>query len=660
MKQHRIIQYPLGNADCALIRPAGGQLIVVDCALIGGNEPDDLRIDLRRALREDIGPRREIDVLALTHLDKNHYRGATELFRLGPSPRDQVDARIRVRQLWVPAALIFEEGLGAEEARVIQQEARSRLKRGSGIRVFSCPRTLERWMHREGLDPSSREHLITHAGTCVPEFSLAREGFEVFVHAPFADAAESSREIERNATSLVLHLTFSVGDRITRVFLAGDIECEDFARIVLNAERSGNQNCLLHDAAKLPHHLSSGSLGRDNGVDQTQPLDPIKRFYEQYGQPGVHLVGSSKVVETDATDGPPHPEAARYYESVAAGKGGKFVVTMEYPTKTAPDRLILDITLSGVSVVDSQSPGGVRKSIAPVVVVPAQPGPPCHPRVPPPERPSKPWAEIRPTDGGVGDSICPPPGEPSSDPVHLLQARRLNLLRVLGSQMARVQERFTDLALTWREHLGFVVAGTLGFITNYGERDIRDQYRLEIWIPDDYPESVPIVFELDGRVARSFGHFMAFGNLCLGAPIDVRMKFARNPTLIRFLEDLVVPYLASWSHLRDHGRLPFGELAHGARGLLRYYGDEFGTNRISTLGLLAHLADGSPHGVRRCPCGSGRRFEHCHERVLRQLQRHLHPTFDHELREMIAYAREVCRKLPRWVLPAKFADEDKG
>lgn len=656
MTYYRFFHYPLDNADCTLIRTAAGRLILVDCAATARREPGDLRIDLHRALREDIGPRREIDVLVVTHLDEDHYRGLTEVFRLGLAPADEVDSRIEVRQLWVPAAAIVEEGLESEEARVIQREARARLRQGSGIRVFSCPRTLVRWLHREGLEPKDREHLITHAGTCVPEFSLARDGLEVFVHAPFADAAESRREIERNATSVVLHLTFSVGGRDTRVFLGADVECEDLGRIVLNAERSGNRNRLLHDVAKLPHHLSYGSLARDKGVEQTTPLDPIRRLYEQYGQPRVHLIGSSKIVEPGATDGPPHPEAARYYKRVALSKGGRFLVTMEYPTKTAPGRLILDIGPSGVSIVEARPLGGVRKTVAPVVIVPAKPGPPTHPRVPPPERPSKPWAEIRSTDGEVGDAIGRPRGTAAVGRPRPVQAGRVRLLDSLVSQMARVQERFPDLSLTLREDIGFVVTGTLGFVTNYGERDIQDRYRLEIWIPGDYPRAVPVVFESDGRVDRSFNHFMSFGNLCLGAPIDVRMKFARNPTLIRFLEDLVVPYLASWSHLRDHGELPFGELAHGARGLLEYFGDVFGTNRISTLGLLAHMADGMPKGVRRCPCGSGLRFEHCHASVLSQLQRHMHPTFDHDLKGMIAHVRELSRKLPRSAVPAKFRE----
>ena len=657
MKHHQLFQYPLDNADCTLIRTADDRLILVDCAAMTGSESDDLRIDLPRALREDIGSRWEIDALVLTHLDQDHFRGVTELFRLGPSPGKRIDSRIEVRQLCVPAAAIVDEGLESAEARVIQQEARSRLKQGSGIRVISCPSTLVRWMRTEGLEPKDREHLITHAGTCLPEFSLARDGLEVFVHAPFADSAESKREIERNETSVVLHLTLSVGGRTTGVFLAADVECEDLARIVRNSERSGNQNRLLHNVVKLPHHLSYGSLNRDKGVKQTKPLDPIRRFYEQYGQPGVVLIGSSKVVEPGATDGPPHPEAARYYESVAASKGGTFVVTMEFPTKTAPDRLILDIGPTGVSIIESRSPGGVRKSVAPVVIVPAKPGPLSHPRVVPRERPSKPWAEIRPTDGSVGISVSRSPGTAAVDRSQLVQAGLRRLHDALVPQMERVQERFPNLSLTWREYPGFVVTGTLDFVMNCRGCDIRDQYRLEIWILGDYPESVPIVFELDGRVDRSFNHFMSFGNLCLGAPIEVRMKFSRNPTLIRFLEDLVVPYLASWSHLRDHGRLPFGELAHGPRGLLEYFGEVFGTNRISTLGLLAHLVDGSPEGVRRCPCGSGRRFEGCHANILRQMQRHLYPMFEQELKEMIAHARVVSWKLPRSAVPVKFREK---
>ena len=48
--------YPLGNADCCLIRLDNDKLIVVDYAdMRNANDPEDKRIALSEAFDEDIG-----------------------------------------------------------------------------------------------------------------------------------------------------------------------------------------------------------------------------------------------------------------------------------------------------------------------------------------------------------------------------------------------------------------------------------------------------------------------------------------------------------------------------------------------------------------------------------------------------------------------------
>jgi hypothetical protein len=81
------------------------------------------------------------------------------------------------RELWVPAAVITEEGC-TDEDRIIRQEARYRLKKGAGIRVFSRPEQLETWLLSEGLSIDARRSLITDAGQLVPGWSVETQGIE--------------------------------------------------------------------------------------------------------------------------------------------------------------------------------------------------------------------------------------------------------------------------------------------------------------------------------------------------------------------------------------------------------------------------------------------------------------------------------------------------
>jgi hypothetical protein len=112
--------------------------------------------------------------------------GSSDFFYLEHAAKYQTSGRIKIRELWVPAAAIIEEGC-EDEDRIIRAEARYRLKMGKGIRVFSRPDKLKEWFENEGLTLESRAHLITDAGQLIPGFSLASDQVEFFVHSPFCD-----------------------------------------------------------------------------------------------------------------------------------------------------------------------------------------------------------------------------------------------------------------------------------------------------------------------------------------------------------------------------------------------------------------------------------------------------------------------------------------
>ena len=133
----------------------------------------------------------------------------------------------------------------------------------------------------------------------------------------------------------------------------------------------------------------------------------------------------------------------------------------------------------------------------------------------------------------------------------------------------------------------------------YESRTIEDHYLLDLQIPANYPESPPFVFETEGKIPKDFDHFMVAGDFCLGAPIEVRRRFAGHKNLLRFIEDQVIPYLFTYSYKRVHGELPFGDLRHGTEGLLQYYTEFFGTSPVEAMELLKCLADDS------CPAAHG-------------------------------------------------------
>ncbi len=192
----------------------------------------------------------------------------------------------------------------------------------------------------------------------------------------------------------------------------------------------------------------------------------------------------------------------------------------------------------------------------------------------------------------------------------------------------KLYEQFLDLSLSFpnirlqRDGKGpWYVSGVLKFSREYSGRPIDDQYSVKIIVPDAYPDVLPQIFETGNRIPTDY-HRYADESLCLGAPLAVKQKFRRQPTLLGFVDNCVIPYLYSFSYKSKFGKMPFGELSHGGIGILEYYQDLFGVkDRRRVLKLLQILAEGNYRGQDRCPCGSGKHIRSCHGKLLLELQK---------------------------------------
>lgn len=362
--------FPLGNADSCLIDLAGGQKLLFDYANVRcADDPNDRRVDLAARLRDDLAlaKRSSFDVVGITHLDDDHIHGASEFFHLRHAAKYQGEGRIKIDVLWVPAAVIIEDGCD-DEAKIIQAEARYRLREGSGIRVFSRPAKLDAWLRANGLTLESRKHLITDAGQIVPGFTKAVDGVEFFVHSPFASRLEDGTVLDRNVDALALQATFVVDGVETKLFLASDLDHQALSEIVRITRLKGRDERLEWDVCKLPHHCSYLSLGPDKGKEKTKPVPAVAWLFEDQGQEGGVVVSTSKPIPLNDDDPqPPHRQAANYHRDIAVSRNGYFKVTMEHPTSTRPDLLVITIdrhkasiymraATVGASVITSRTP----------------------------------------------------------------------------------------------------------------------------------------------------------------------------------------------------------------------------------------------------------------------------------------------------------------
>lgn len=361
---HKLNFYPLGNADTCLIELEKSKMLLFDYAnLRNPAYESDKRIDLATDLRNtlDAAKRDYIDVVAFTHGDDDHVHGAPEFFHLEHADKYQGKGRIKIRELWVPAAMILEEGV-LDDCKILRAEARHRLKNGQGIRVFSRPEALADWLKAEGTSLESRKHLITNAGSLVPGFDKKNDGVELFVHSPFSKHCDEA-DIDRNTASLVMQLTF---DTETKVLMTADTPYDAWQDIVNITKAKGNEIRLAWDVYKLPHHCSYTSLAEDKGKTKTVPVEEVNWLLTQ-AQQGAIIVSPSDAIPIKDTKQPPHMQAHNCYLDYTAKANGQFIVTMEHPSKDKPAKLVINIDRFGASI--------VKTLLGPTAIITSRPAP---------------------------------------------------------------------------------------------------------------------------------------------------------------------------------------------------------------------------------------------------------------------------------------------
>jgi hypothetical protein len=359
---HRVIFYAVGNGDTTQIILSKGRRVLFDfCHRSNAEDPKTREIDLKARLKDELmkASRDYFDVVAFTHADLDHIMGSTEFFELLHATKYQGDGRIKIRELWLPAAMLIEEAARDEQSEefcILRQEARYRLLEGKGILVFSRPKVLIDWLHEKlkerGESTSARDHLFVDAGTLVPGFTLAADGVEFFCHSPFIKHCDGG-DIIRNIAALVFNVRFSADGALFDYLEIGDADWDALEDIVLATRAHKNENRLDWDLCNIPHHCSYTGLSNEKGDRETDPK-PLVKDLLLHGREDAYIVSCSEpipdVEEAYDQTQPPHIQARRAYERYLKQVGGrKFLVTMEEPHAYHPEPIEFEIASNGIS-----------------------------------------------------------------------------------------------------------------------------------------------------------------------------------------------------------------------------------------------------------------------------------------------------------------------
>lgn len=187
-----------------------------------------------------------------------------------------------------------------------------------------------------------------------------------------------------------------------------------------------------------------------------------------------------------------------------------------------------------------------------------------------------------------------------------------------------------------------IISGPLPFeAVSDGFPVITDSFDIELSVPADYPKRLPHAKENGGKIEATYEHLYTNGAMCLGVPVEERRIFARQPSLLGFVNGLVVPYLYSYCYRKQHGVYPFDDQLHGDAGILRHYMDALNlSDDLAALAVISFLFEHGYRGHHSCPCGSGKIVRKCHGEALRKLNTYHTP---HTLRAEFEAILRVCQ-----------------
>lgn len=375
--KHIVKFYPVGHGDTSQIVMNSGRRILFDFNHSPASDDSQRpEIDLKAELKAELtaAGRDYFDVVAFTHADLDHIQGSTEFFELRHAKKYQGEDRVKIQDLWMPAAMLLEEADNDSQSHefvILRQEGRHRLLEGTGIHVFSKPQALMDWLtpklEERGESATARDHLFIDAGKIVDGFTLADDKVEFFCHSPFIKHCDDG-DIIRNTASLVFNVRLDADGEIFDYLEIGDATWESLSDIVDTTKYHGNMDRLKWDIYNIPHHCSYLALSDEKGEKKTIPKPQVQEILD-LGRRGSYIVSCSDPC-TDIKDSysqkqPPHIQARKAYEATLDSVGGrKFLVTMEEPNANKPEPIIFELTSNGNAWIKSSAVGAVGAAVS--------------------------------------------------------------------------------------------------------------------------------------------------------------------------------------------------------------------------------------------------------------------------------------------------------
>lgn len=205
--------------------------------------------------------------------------------------------------------------------------------------------------------------------------------------------------------------------------------------------------------------------------------------------------------------------------------------------------------------------------------------------------------------------------------------------RPTQKDISLVLQKYQGLKVTNDEEC--VLEGTIEIEDSNG--DFWGKYQIKIVFPQNFPFEFPKMFETGGKIPKEGDwHIYPDGSCCTTVRLNELLVSRNGITLLRFLDEFGVPFLANHKHKELKGRYASGEYSHGMGGYWEFFQEKLNTKDLQIIlrGLTLLLNGQTPERNALCFCGTGRKYKKCHMASIHELS--FLPNSE---------IREVCRQV---------------
>lgn len=364
--EHIIKFYPVGNADCTLIKLDNGKTIIVDCQILadltdghGKQVMFDVKADLLKELKKDASGRPFVDIFISTHPHDDHCKGFAGNFYYGDVAnydKDKNKDEIIIEELWItPRGLKNDLSAPAED---IRKEAKRRRKlydddadfkgtKGNYLRIIGYDKDKE-FDNRYCYVPGK---LVTS----VHDSSLS--WLEIFIHAPFKEDIETSKkEDNKNATSIVVQFGFKIEEcpgYKCKVLMGGDAEHEIWQHILDN---NTDEEKLKWNIFLAPHHCSWSFFNESDNKKEIKPSS--ENILDKQIGFKAHIVASSNEIKNDDNNPPCYEAKQEYVKRLKVGSSHFLNTATLSKVGSIPQPIVFKITENGKTLRENATVAG--------------------------------------------------------------------------------------------------------------------------------------------------------------------------------------------------------------------------------------------------------------------------------------------------------------